>query len=121
MKLSSKIHGILDYVTVVFLLSAPPLFDMMSVAATFTYALGIVHLVLTIFTRFELGIIKLVPLKIHGFIEILVAVALVAVAFFFRSAEDNIAFYFYLVFAIVLFIVWLLSDYKAQPVTSKKN
>ena len=84
MKVSSKVHGILDYASVLFLLLSPTLFGLPEVTSYFTYALGGIHLVLTALTKFELGIIKVIPLKVHGFIEAIAAVALVAVAFYRR-------------------------------------
>ncbi len=112
--ISAKIHGILDYVTVLFLVASPSLFAMSDTARYFTYTLSAVHLVLTFLTNFDMGLIKLVPLKLHGMIELLVSFVLAGISFYFRSEGDAIAFYFYLVFAIVLFIVWILSDYSGK-------
>lgn len=112
--ISAKMHGILDYVTVLFLLAAPSIFVMSDTARYFTYTLAVVHLVLTLFTNFDMGLIKIVPLKLHGLIELLVSFALAGISFYFRSEGDAVAFYFYLVFAIVLFIVWILSDYSGK-------
>lgn len=113
-RLTPNIHGVLDYATVLFLFISPSLFTMSEPAQYFTYTLGTVHLLLTIFTNFELGLIRIVPLKLHGWIELIVAIALIAVAFYFRNSGDALAFYYYLIFAIVLFAVWILSDYSAM-------
>lgn len=110
--LSSKLHGILDYVTVLFLALSPSVFNMQPYAAFFTYALAFIHLVLTLFTNFEMGIFRIIPLYVHGIIEISVALFLVVVSFLFFIYRDTTSFYFYLVFAIVLFVVWRISDYK---------
>ena len=114
MKVSSKVHGILDSASVLFLLLSPTLFGLPEVTSYFTYALGGIHLVLTALTKFELGIIKVIPLKVHGFIEAIVAVALVAVAFYFDSIEGTIARNFYLAFAGVLAGLWFLTEYKVK-------
>ena len=113
--MKTQIHGILDYVTVIFLLISPMLFGMKDGAAVFTVALATVHFILTVFTNFSLGVFKVIPFKIHGLIEIIVAVALTVVAFLFKTSGDNASFYFYLGFSVVLFCVWLLSDYNAAP------
>ena len=112
-KLSPRVHGILDYFTVLFLLLSPSLFDMQTPGSVFTYVLAIVHLILTLLTDFPAAVFKVVPLKIHGLIEIIVSIALIAVAVWFRSSGDNVSFYFYLIFAIILFIVWTTSEYKS--------
>ena len=111
-RLSPKLHGILDYVTVIVLAVSPLLFDMKPYAAIFTYALAFIHLMLTLFTNFEMGVFRVVPLYIHGIIEISVSVLLVVVSFLFLIYHDNTSFYFYLIFAVVLFVVWGVSDYK---------
>jgi hypothetical protein len=112
-KLSLRAHGVLDYVTVLFLLLSPSLFDMQTTGSVFTYILAIVHLILTLFTDFPPGVFKIIPLKLHGLIEIVVSIGLIVVAVWFRSSGDNVSFYYYLIFAIILFIVWTTSEYKS--------
>ena len=111
-KLSPRTHGILDYITVVFLLISPTLFKMQSAGMVFTYVLAIVHLILTFSTDFPGGVLKIIPLKIHGLIEIFVVVVLIGTAILFSNSGDNISFYFYLTFAFVLFIVWAITEYE---------
>ncbi len=111
--ISSKMHGILDYATVIFLLASPALFKMEAPLSTFTYALSSVHLGLTILTNFELGLIKVIPFRIHGLIEIVVALALAGVAFWFYNSGDALGFYYYMALAIVILIVFILTDFKS--------
>ena len=118
-KLSPLVHGILDYFTVLFLLFSPSLFDMQTTGSAFTYVLAIVHLMLTVLTDFPAGAIKIIPLKLHGLIEIVVSIASIVVAVFFRSSGDNVSFYYYLIFAFILFVIWSISDYK--PALSEKT
>jgi len=110
--LSPKLHGILDYVTVVFLALSPSLFNMQSLAGNFTYMLAFIHLILTLITNFEMGVFRVVPLYIHGIIELCVSILLVAISFLFFIYHDNTSFYYYLIFALVLFLVWCVSEYK---------
>lgn len=109
--INSKVHGILDYATVVFLLLSPTLFAMDGTLATFTYILGVVHFLLTILTAFEPGLIRIIPFRVHGWIELVVAVALTGVAFWFNSIGNTTGFYFYLLLAVVIFVVYLLTDF----------
>ncbi len=111
-RLSSRLHGVLDYAAIVFLLLSPSLFHLESSAATFAFALAMVHLILTLFTDFELGFVKVIPLKVHGLIELFVSIALVLIANAFRVSGDLTAFYFYLTFSIALFFVWMISSYR---------
>ena len=111
--ISSKAHGILDYATVIFLLAAPTLFQMEGTLCTFTYVLAGVHFALTALTAFEVGLVKVIPFRIHGLIEIVVSIALAGVAFWFRSNDNETGFYFYLALAIVIMIVFLLTDFRS--------
>ncbi len=111
MKISSKIHGIIDYAVVAFLWASPMLFHLPEMTSLFIYLLGVVHLLLTISTNFELGVFKLVPLKIHGWIELIVSVALVGIAFYLGSLEGNLARNYCLGFGIAVFATWAITDY----------
>ncbi len=64
---------------------------------------------------FEVGLIKLIPFRVHGILEVVVAIALSGIALWFRSNGDNVGFYFYLGLAIVIMIVFLLTDFKSVP------
>ena len=112
--ISSKVHGILDYLTVIFLFAAPTLFKMEGTLCTFTYALASIHFLLTALTNFEVGIFKVIPFRIHGLIELVVSVALIAVAFWFNSNGSELGFYFYIGLAVVILIVFLLTDFKGS-------
>jgi len=109
--INAKAHGILDYLTVVFLFLSPTLFGMHGTLATFTYILGAVHLLLTILTAFEVGLIKVIPFRVHGIIEIIVAIALGIVAYWFYTLDNQPGFYFYLVVAMVILLVFFLTDF----------
>jgi hypothetical protein len=112
MKLNSKLHGIIDYVFVLFLLLSPTLFGLPKTTAMCTYVLGLIHLLVTITTDFELGPIKIIPLRIHGIIELLVSIILFIVAFYLGSLEGSLARNFYFGAATAVFLTWLVTDYK---------
>lgn len=106
--LSPKIHGFLDILTVLIFAAAPTLFNFGGLPATICYVLAVVHLVLTLATAFPLGIVKIVPLLVHGTIELIVSTALVILPFIlgWTGAARN----FFIGIGIVIFIVWLISD-----------
>jgi SPW repeat len=110
--LTPRAHGYLDYLTVVLFAGAPSVLALSGLPATLAYVLAAVHLVLTLVTHFPLGVAKLVPLPAHGAIELIVAVALVALPWLLGFAGDETARWFYVVMGIVIFVVWLLSRYK---------
>ncbi|CAN5764963.1 hypothetical protein BH11BAC4_BH11BAC4_07720 [soil metagenome] len=110
--ISPKIHAVLDYLVVIFLLASPTIFNMGERSGNFTYALAVIHFLLTILTRFEFGLIKIIPLPLHGIIEFFVAIALVFVSFWFNKNGDTVGYYFYLYFALAILLVFTITDYK---------
>ncbi len=114
MKINSKLHGIIDYLVVIFLWLSPTLFGLEPKTALFTYALGGIHLLLTIFTATSTGLIKLIPFRVHGWIELVVSIALVGAAFYLGNLEGDVSRNFYLGFAGAVFTVFLLTDYRSK-------
>ena len=114
--LSAKLHGIIDYVSVVGLLLAPTLFGLQGIAATFAYALAGIHLALTLITKFPLGVVKIVPLPLHGIVEIVVGVALAVLPWLLKGTVDlgDTGRMFYSAFGVVLIIVFAVTKYDAH-------
>jgi hypothetical protein len=111
--ISAKVHGILDYIVVAGFLAAPSLLGLTGLPALIAYILAGVHLTLTLFTRFPLGVVKVIPLKIHGFVELAVGPCLVALPFVLGFSDQFPAAAFYVTCGILIFVVWLLTDYRS--------
>ncbi len=111
--LTPRIHGILDFVVVALFALAPTLFGFSGAPATLSYALAVIHLILTLITAFPYGILKLVPFTIHGAIEVIVSIFLVLAPWIFGFAAEENAKMFYIGSGILIFIVYLTTDYKA--------
>ncbi|CAL68379.1 hypothetical protein [Christiangramia forsetii] len=111
--INSRFHGIIDYLVVVFLVLSPTIFGLPELAATFAYILAGVHLLLTVLTSFEFGVIKLISFKLHGVIELIVSFALVGLAFYLGAEEGGLARNFYIGFAVAVFLTWLLTNYRS--------
>lgn len=110
--LSARAHGVLDYVTVALFAVAPSLFRLTGTAATLSYALAGIHLLMTLLTAFPLGVARLVPLTLHGWVELVVALALVLLGVVGFGLEQT-AGLFYLLIGLVIFAVWFLSNYRS--------
>ncbi len=110
--LSPRTHGYLDYVTVAVFLLAPVLVGLGGTPAFISYTLGIVHLVMTLLTRFPAGISRVIPLVVHGLVELVVAIGLILLPFWAGYSPGSPARRFYLAIGAVLFIIWLLTDYR---------
>jgi len=55
--INPRIHGYLDYFTVIVFLLAPSLLSLSGVAGLLSYTLAIIHLAMTLVTDFPLGMI----------------------------------------------------------------
>ena len=113
--ISPKVHGIIDYLVVIFLLASPTIFGFTGLLATFTYALAIVHLLLTILTNYNLGLIKVIPFTFHGTIEFIVGVALIVIAYTLFN-DNAVGKLFYVIFGTVVLLTWLVTIYHAKTV-----
>lgn len=116
----SKMHGVLDYLTVVVLLVSPTIFQMQDGLSHFTYWTAIIQFILSICTRYEWGLFRILSFPAHGFIECIAAILFVLAAFFFRHAVDMKGFYFCLALAIVYFVVFTLTDFTFVPAKDNK-
>jgi hypothetical protein len=113
MKITAQLHGIIDYATVLLLWLSPSLVPFAAFTANFTYALGGVHLLLTLLTKFPLGVIKLIPFPLHGKVELLVSIVLAAFSVYLFTQVGTVDGVYYLVFAGVVFGLWKVTDYAA--------
>src|SRR6201994_5168564 len=79
--ITPRVHAFIDLLVVVFLFASPSIFGFTGTLAMFTYVLGIIHLILTLLTDFSVGVVKIIPLPIHGIIEFIIGVVLIALAY----------------------------------------
>jgi len=108
--IASPMHRLLDFVTVVGFAVAPSLLGLTGGAATLSYALAAIHLILTLLTHFPGSPGRPVPLSLHGVIEGIVGLALVALPFLAKWSGPPRTFY--LAAGIVILVVWALSNYR---------
>jgi len=116
--LSPRVHGYLDYLVVAMLLLAPTIFGFAGTPASICYILAALQAGMTLLTAFPLGVAKIIPFTIHGAIEAVAAVFLLASPWIFDFSYVPAARNFYVASAVLLAIVWLVTDYKAADVTT---
>ena len=88
--LSTKIHGIIDYVFGLLLIAAPQIFhfDGKDKAASISLATGVVVIGYGLFTNYELSIFKGIPMAGHLLLDLLVGVFLITSPWLFGFADD---------------------------------
>lgn len=114
--ISAQTHVVLDYITVIALLAIPDLVSLTPNATVLSYSLAGIHFIMTVMTDFSGGIIKLIPFKVHGYVELIVGIALVILAFTVFKGDNADEIYFACV-GIVILIVFSITDYhKRLPI-----
>lgn len=108
--LSHRLHGALDYATVLFLALAPTLFGLTGFTAYLAYGLAGAHLTVTVITNFPLGLVALIPPNLHAAIEFIVGVSLLAAPWLASTlfAGGQV---FFTAFGGVVLGLWLVTDY----------
>jgi SPW repeat len=114
--ISARVHGVLDYTTVVGFLNAPMVFGFSGTPAAVAYWLAGIHLLMTGCTDFPLGFFKLIPFRIHGAIELVAGIFLIVAPWIYGFAGDNVPRNFFIAIAIVIFVVVALTDYSGRVV-----
>ena len=110
--LSPRGHGYIDYLVVLAFCAAPSVLEFEGTPETAAYALAGVHLLLTILTDFPLGLAKLVPFPLHGILEFLVAILLVALPWVLGFHGIEAAKMFYIGAGASVLLVFLITDYR---------
>jgi len=104
-------HRMLDFATVIGFCFAPLVFGLEGAAAALAYGLAVVHFGLTLLTRFPGGAARPVPLVLHGAIEAVVGILLIALP---RSLGwSGMPRLFFMTAGVVILGVWAISCYRA--------
>ena len=106
------VHGILDYASVILLAIAPRFTGFSGKQAMICYALAVVHLLLTVLTRYPLGVVKIVGFPIHGAIELLVSILLLVMPWLAGFSRGVLSTHFFVYFGLLLLVIWFLTDYR---------
>ena len=105
-------HGILDYALAILLLAAPSVVGFAGMQAKWSYIFGAVLLVMAILTRYPLGIIRIVGLGTHGFIELLLAICVFAAPWYGNFARGVLSRNFYVMLGLLMLVLWFLTDFR---------
>lgn len=112
--LSPYVHAILDYGLALAFLVAPSMLDMSSTAAALSHTIGIAYIIVSLLTRYPLGLVKWIPFPVHGVLESLMAVGWIAAPWLFGFAEDTAARNFFVIAGVGLLAVAAITDYTSS-------
>ena len=89
-KLSTKVHGIVDYLISAMLLGLPRLLGFSKRSAVLLEAAGATTAAYSLCTKYELGAVKLLPMKAHLTLDALCGGMLVAAAMLMDDDSDPV-------------------------------
>jgi hypothetical protein len=112
--LGPRVHGYIDIAVILIFLVGPLLFGLGGTPALISWILAIAYLILTLLTRYPLGMAKKIPFFGHGIIELAFAVFVAVLPRLDGYSPGSPARRFYWTMAIVLGVVWLLTDYRER-------
>lgn len=115
--ISTRTHGVLDYLVGALLIVAPYLlgFATGGIEQWLPQILGAVTIVMSLVTRYELSIAKVIPLKVHLGVDVLSGLLLAASPWLFNFA--GVVWWPHLLVGIIEIVVPLLTG-RDEPVTT---
>jgi len=100
-----------DIYIICMLFMAPILWGMTGEPRMILWTLCLVHLLVVTTTKFGYGLVKMLPMQVHGFLELLVAISLPFMPTVFGFANLPNERHFFYGAAFILFVFWFLTDY----------
>lgn len=105
-----SVHAIADYLITIFLALAPTLWEFQGYPARMCYVLASIFFVMNFLTNYNGGLIKLLGFALHGLFELIIAIAVMIIAYKNLTDQQQAA-HFFILFGIGLLMFWVLSDY----------
>jgi len=112
--LSTYVHGIFDYVVGIVLLVAPNLFGFADVGGPAVFIprlVGVLMLLQSAFTRYELGLVKVLAMRTHLTFDYILAVFLAVSPWLFGFAHQSSHVWMpHVIVGIIAFLMTLATD-----------
>ncbi|MCX7520801.1 hypothetical protein OSC27_00750 [Microbacterium sp. STN6] len=115
----TKVHGVLDYVVAIALIFAPLIFgfsDLGGAAVVIPIVLGVGLIVYSLFTRYELGAFRLVPMPVHLVVDVVASIVLIVSPFVFGFiSEAPNAWLPHIIVGAAVIVVVIFSEPQPSP------
>jgi hypothetical protein len=108
--ISLTAHGAVDYLAVVIFAVAPAVIGLSGRPAVLSYALAGIHLLMTLLTDFPTGVIKVLPIVLHQWVERIVGPLLIILALI--AMTETPARAFFVAMGVIIFAVERLTAYR---------
>jgi hypothetical protein len=100
-----------DIYIICLLFLAPILWAMNGEPRWILWSLCLIHLLVVATSKFSYGIVKILPMRVHGFLELIVGLALPFAPYIFGFADQPNAQHFFNGGSFGLLLFWFLTDY----------
>ena len=113
--ISTKIHGTLDYLTAFLLLIIPFVlgYGTDTVTGRIFVILGVATILYSLITKYELGLLQILPIQLHLMLDVLSGVLLAASPWLFGF--NNVAYMPHLIIGIAEISIALITRTKTYP------
>ncbi|MDQ4075675.1 MAG: hypothetical protein M3220_05430 [Chloroflexota bacterium] len=112
--ISTKVHGVLDYLAAALLLLLPWMVEWNPTVETLLLILGAGLLVYSLLTRYELGVWKVIPMGVHLVLDGLAGLILLGAAFALDDLDSG-AFWVLILFGLLELGAALLTEREWVP------
>jgi hypothetical protein len=117
--ISPALHGVLDYLTFGAFLAIPTAYDFTGAYAVVCYLLAASVLVMALLTNMPLGAAKVLPFWVHGRVELVAGLVLIASPWIFGFAHSSeTARNLFIGAGIAFLVVNALTDWSYRPSTA---
>jgi hypothetical protein len=100
-----------DIYIICMLFMAPILWGMTGAPRSIIWSLCLIHFLVVLTSKFSYGIVKVLPMQVHGFLELIVGLALPFMPYTFGFADQPDARHFFFGASFALLVFWFLTDY----------
>ena len=107
-------HGVLDYLFVILLAIGPGVtgFAPSTAQAKFCWAIAALLLIVSLLTRYPLGVKKIVGFVSHAIIEMAIVVALLVLPWTRSFSSGVLSRDFFITIGVLLAVIWALTDFR---------
>ncbi|MDQ6799906.1 MAG: hypothetical protein M3041_03630 [Acidobacteriota bacterium] len=105
-------HAIIDYAIVTILFIGPSIAGFGGRQASMAYTLGTTLLVLSLLTRYPLGLLKFIRFPVHGAMELMIALLFLILPWLANFARGIHSRNFYLLISVVMLAIWFMTDFR---------
>lgn len=109
-------HTIVDLLFCAVTAMAPGILGFGGLPANLCFGLAFGYLVFSLLTNTPTSPVRIIPFRVHGAVEIIAGIALLAAPWLFGFADNDRAKWYFVGAGVVTFIVWALTQWREEPV-----